>query len=237
MKALVLAGGFGTRLKGVVRELPKPMAMVAGRPFLEYVLDQLICAGINNITLSLCYRADQISRHFGNRYRNAAIDYVVENEPMGTGGAINFALCGKGRDAVCVVNGDTFLNLDYGVLLDWYAQKPVAIAMVLRQMPDTGRYGSVIVSGEYAVGFVEKGTGGSGLINAGVYILQPEIFASFGLPDKFSFEKDFLQVHCKELLPRAFLTSAYFIDIGLPDDYERAQYELPAILDKPGIPV
>jgi D-glycero-alpha-D-manno-heptose 1-phosphate guanylyltransferase len=230
MKAIILARGFGTRLRESVRDLPKPMAIVAGRPFLEYVLDRLVIAGINNVTLSVGYKADLIMRHFGNHYRNAQIGYAVEDKPLGTGGAMAFALRGSGKEAVLVLNGDTFLNIDYGQLIDWYMQKPAAVAMVLREMPDTGRYGSVVVSGEHVAGFVEKGRVGSGLINAGVYILKPDVFTSFGLFGKFSFETDVLQAHCRELSPRAFLTSAYFVDIGLPDDYERAQYELPAIV-------
>jgi len=230
MEAVILAGGLGTRLREKVLNLPKPMAMVAGRPFLAYVLDRLIFTGLNSITLSVGYKADVIIKYFGNRYRNAVIYYIVEHEPLGTGGAMAFALRGKGKESVLVLNGDTFVNLDYGKLIHWYEQKPAKVAMVLREMPDTGRYGSVVVSGDRVSGFVEKGMAGSGLINAGVYILQPEIFTSFGLSGKFSFETDLLQPHCHELSPRAFLTSAYFIDIGLPDDYERAQYELPAIL-------
>lgn len=229
MKAIVLAGGFGARLRESVRDLPKPMAMVAGRPFLEYVLDRLIFTGINNITLSVGYKADVIMQHFGKGYRNAVIGYAVEDDPLGTGGAMAFALQGSGKEAVLVLNGDTFLNIDYGQLINWYMQKPAAVAMVLREMPDTGRYGSVVVSGEHVAGFVEKGQVGPGLINTGVYILKPEILTSFGLSGKFSFETDVLQAHCGELLPRAFLTSAYFVDIGLPEDYERAQHELPAI--------
>jgi len=233
MEAIVLAGGFGTRLQQIVPDLPKPMASIAGRPFLEYVLDRLISTGINNITLSVGYKADVIMRHFGNRYRNAVIDYVVENEPLGTGGAISFALRGKVKESVLVLNGDTFLNIDYGQLINWYEQKPVAVAMVLREMPDISRYGSVVVAEDCVTGFVEKGKVGPGLINAGVYIIQPEIFTSFGLVGRFSFETDILQAHCYKLLPRAFLTIAYFIDIGLPGDYERAQYEMPALISPP----
>jgi len=229
MNAVILAGGLGMRLREAVQGLPKPMAMVAGRPFLEYVLDRLIFSGVNDITLSVGYKADVIMQHFGNVYRNAVLSYVVENEPLGTGGAIAFALHGKGKEAVLVLNGDTFLNIDYGQLINWYEQKPAAIAMVLREMPEISRYGSVVVSGEKVSGFVEKGMAGTGLINAGVYILQPEIFTSFGLSGKFSFETDLLQPHCSKLSPRAFLTRAYFIDIGLPADYERAQYELPTL--------
>lgn len=233
MNAVILAGGFGTRLREAVRDLPKPMAMVAGRPFMEYVLDRLISGGINNITLSVGYMADVIMQHFGSKYRSAVINYVVENEALGTGGAIAFALRGKGKESVLVLNGDTFLNIDYGQLINWYAQKPVAVAMVLREMSDTGRYGSVVVSGDRVSGFVEKGMAGAGLINAGVYILKPDIFAAFGLAGKFSLETDLLQPHCNELSPKAFFTSAYFIDIGLPADYERAQAELPALKGQP----
>jgi D-glycero-alpha-D-manno-heptose 1-phosphate guanylyltransferase len=229
MDALILAGGLGMRLREKVLSLPKPMAMVSGRPFLEYVLDRLIFSGINRMILSVGYKADVIIQHFGARYHNAVIKYHVENEPLGTGGAMAFALREKGKESVLVLNGDTFLNIDYGMLIHWYEQNPVAVAMVLREMPDTGRYGSVVVSGDRVSGFVEKGVAGAGLINAGVYILQSDIFTAFGLSGKFSFETDLLQPHCRELSPRAFLTSAYFIDIGLPDDYERAQHELPAI--------
>jgi D-glycero-alpha-D-manno-heptose 1-phosphate guanylyltransferase len=229
MKAVILAGGMGTRLRERIQHLPKPMAPVDGRPFLEYVLDRLIAGGIHEIILSVSYRADDIIEHFGEAYRNITVSYAVEHEPLGTGGAIAYALDKRGDDPVLVMNGDTLLNINYNELIYWYLQTPTQVAMVLRKMPDVSRYGTVLLSNEHVVGFLEKGNNGSGLINAGVYVVQPNVFETFGLSGKFSFEIDFLQKYCTNLLPRAFLTDEYFIDIGIPDDYDRAQYELPNI--------
>lgn len=229
MKAIILAGGFGTRLRKRVSDLPKPMAPVAGRPFLEYVIDRLIAGGVRHIILSVGYMADVIKDHFGHAYRDAEVEYAVESDPLGTGGAIAHAIVGKGEDAVLVLNGDTFLNIDYVELMCWYQQAPAQVAMVLKKVQDVSRYGSVLVSGERISGFAERGKTGSGLINAGVYIIKPSIFEAMGLAGRFSFEADLLQCNFDALSPRAFLTDAYFIDIGVPDDYDRAESELPAI--------
>jgi len=228
MKTVVLAGGAGTRLRQRVPDLPKPMASVAGRPFLEYLLDRLLAAGLREITLSVGYRADSIIAHFGDAYGEARLSYAVEKQPLGTGGAMAHALSGA-SEAALVLNGDTLLEVDYAKLIDWYLREPVRVAMVLKPVPDTARYGSVEISGERVTGFAEKGKAGAGLINAGVYIVQPAVFAQFGLSGRFSFEQDLLARHCKALSPRAFPTEAYFIDIGVPEDYERAQGELPRV--------
>jgi len=233
MKAVVLAGGLGTRLRERVPDLPKPMAPVAGRPFLAYVLDALIRDGFTAIVLSVGYRWEAIQAHFGSRYRGADITYAVEEEPLGTGGAIAhaFAEAGiTGTEPALVVNGDTFLALDFATLRDWYEEVPAACAMVLRQVDDTSRYGSVSVAGGMVSGFAEKGRSGAGLINAGVYVLQANVFARFELEGRFALEADLLQRHCAALGARAFETTAWFIDIGVPQDFDRAQTELPAIL-------
>jgi len=229
MKAVVLAGGFGTRLRDRVPDLPKPMAPVAGRPFLEYVLDRLVAGGISEVILSVGYRAESIEAHFGHAYRGATLRYAVETEPMGTGGAIAFALRGEGPEPVLVLNGDTYLNIDVGELLRWYAEHPSRVAMVLKQTPDVARYGAVNLAEDRVAGFAEKGKTGPGLINAGIYMVMPEIFSSLGLSGQFSFETEILQRHCEMLRPRAYVTDAYFIDIGVPEDFDRAQQELPVI--------
>jgi len=231
MKAIILAGGFGTRLRERVPDLPKPMAPVVGRPFLEYLLDRLIAGGVTEIILSVGYQADAIQSHFGNTYQTASLEYAIEHEPLGTGGAIALAInqYGSHNEPVLVLNGDTFLDIDYGELIQWHGKQPGQVSMVLREVPDVARYGSVLVEKEYVTGFLEKGQSGPGLINAGVYIIQPGVFEAFGLTGKFGIEAEFLQRHCGELSPRAFLTDAYFIDIGVPDDYDRAQIELPAL--------
>lgn len=232
MRAIVLAGGFGTRLRELVPDLPKPMAPVAGRPFLEYVLDGIIDAGIRDIILSVGYRADVIQAHFGRKYRGATVRCVVESEPLGTGGAVAFALRGLDDGPTLILNGDTFLQLDYVALLDWYWRDPAAVAMVLREVPDVSRYGAVVMSGDRVSGFVEKGKSGKGLINAGVYIVRTEVFAMCKLSGNFSFEKDVLQSHLGRICPRAYVTDGYFIDIGIPEDFERAQQEMPALFRK-----
>ena len=156
MKAVVLAGGFGTRLREKVPNIPKPMAPVAGRPFLEYILDRLIAGGIAEIVLSVGYQANIIIDHFGKAYRDVIVSYALESEPLGTGGAIAHALHDRSNDPILVLNGDTFLDIDYKELIRWYKGNPVPIAMVLRKVQDTSRYGSVLLSDERVVGFEEN---------------------------------------------------------------------------------
>lgn len=233
MKALVLAGGLGTRLRERVPDLPKVMAPVAGRPFLEYVLDGLQAGDIREVILSVGYKSAEIIGHFGNRYRDTAIRYAVESEPLGTGGAIMHALSGEPDEPVLVCNGDTLLGIDYRELRRWYAAIQAKLAMVLRVVPEVARYGSVLTSGERVLGYEEKGRSGPGLINAGMYMLERRVFDELGFSGKFSFEADFLQPHCATLQPRAYVSAGYFIDIGIPADFDRAQSELAQLVQSP----
>jgi D-glycero-alpha-D-manno-heptose 1-phosphate guanylyltransferase len=225
MKAVVLAGGFGTRLKSRIADVPKPMAPVAGRPLLELVLDNLLGSGVDRIVLSVGYKSDVIRAHFGSNYRGLTIDYSVEATPLGTGGAVALALNGTTEPSL-VLNGDTLLDINYQHLLAWYGQAPSPAAVVLRQVPDTSRYGSVLLSNDHVLSFQEKGKHGPGWINAGVYIIRPGLFEAYGLTGAFALESDFLQKHCSQVSIRAYTTDAYFIDIGVPADYEKAQIEL-----------
>lgn len=227
MKALILAGGLGTRLRSRVPDLPKVLAPVGDRPFLEYVLDGLVAGGIEEIVLSVGYRRDEIIKHFGKSYKGAVLSYSVEDEPLGTGGAILQALTGQPDEPILVLNGDTLVKIDYQDLFRWYATEPESIAMVLLNVMDVARYGSVRTSGGRVVGYEEKGTSGPGLINAGIYIARPGLFSGFNLARRFSFEVDFLQRYCPSLRPLAYLAATYFIDIGIPEDFDRAQRELP----------
>lgn len=226
MKAIVLAGGLGTRLRGRIADLPKPMAPIGGRPFLEYLLDRLVNAGVAGITLSVGYQAATIQNHFGTQYRGVPINYAIEAEPLGTGGALAHAARNMGPDPVLALNGDTLLQIDIAALAAWYAQAPETLAMVLRQVPDAGRYGAIKIDNDRVVKFEERGLAAPGLINGGIYIFRPEIFQQLGLADKFSFEVDVLQMHVQQLQPRAYVTDAYFIDIGIPEDLDRACIEL-----------
>ena len=224
--AIVLAGGRGERLQPVVPDLPKPMAPVRGRPFLEYILDRLVDAGLTEVTISVGYKAEVIEEHFGQAYRSLQIRYSRERYPLGTGGAMALALKGGESSPTLVLNADTLVDIDYPALMAWYAQTPTVVAIVLRHVPDVSRYGAVVLLGERVVEFQEKGQEGPGLVNAGVYVVGPEIFSQYGSGEHFSFETDILQPYCRELQPRAFITTGYFIDIGTPSDYERAQREV-----------
>jgi len=226
MKTVILAGGLGTRLKDCVPDLPKVMAPVGGRPFLEYLLDRLDAGGISEVILSVGYKAEIVMAHFGKRYKGLSIRYAIEKEPLGTGGAAAYALAGSGDEPALVLNGDTYLEIDYSELIRWYRREPSDAAMVLRRTRDVSRYGSVLCENGRVTGFLEKGRGGAGFVNAGVYILKPSILSRYHLPAKFSIEADLWQRYTHEFRLRAYETEAYFIDIGIPEDYARANKEM-----------
>jgi D-glycero-alpha-D-manno-heptose 1-phosphate guanylyltransferase len=231
MEAIVLAGGLGTRLRSRVADRPKPMAEVAGKPFVAWLLDYLAAQGVTAIIFSLGYRGEMIADYFGTDYGGLAIRYAVEETPLGTGGAIRLALAESRQDPVWVVNGDTMLCLDYKAM--WathHGDGGTPMTMALRRVPDAGRYGTVSVSGDRVTGFAAGGASGSGLINSGVYLLSPHLFDGHVLPSAFSLERDFLPLVAREGRIGGFATEGWFIDIGVPADYDRAQTELPAQL-------
>jgi D-glycero-alpha-D-manno-heptose 1-phosphate guanylyltransferase len=230
MEAIVLAGGFGTRLKQVVPDLPKPMAPVAGRPFLEILLASLARKGFSRVIMSLGHMADKVTSHFGDGYAGMELVYEIEQTPLGTGGAVRQALGLCTTDHVFVFNGDTFLDLEVkDVEAHW--QKYHAPIIVAREVPDTTRYGRLDSDDGQVMGFVEKGVTGPGLINAGCYVLPTDILNSFAPGHPFSLEADFLAKAVGMQRFDLFVTNGQFIDIGIPEDYARAQSELPRVCD------
>jgi NDP-sugar pyrophosphorylase family protein len=227
MQAIVLAGGLGTRLRGVVADLPKPMAPVAGRPFLAWILDPLVAAGFNCVVLAVGYRHEAIRDHFGDHYRGLALRYSVEDSPLGTGGALRLASRQIVEDPVFVLNGDTFLDIDYPALLAAHVKLGASMSMAVCQVPDLSRYGALkLVDGRVAE-FLEKGPGGPGLINAGTYLLSRSVLDAMPPDAPFSFEQDLLQPKLTMIRPVAWVTDGLFIDIGVPQDYARAQQLFP----------
>jgi len=222
MQAIVLAGGFGTRLRSIVADLPKPMAPVRGRPFLAYVLDQLADAGFSSIVLAVGYRHDAISSHFGDSYRGLSLHYSVETEPLGTGGAIRLACEQAQVGDVFVLNGDTYLALDYGAMLEAHRNAEAQITIAVCQVTDVARYGALDIEAGIVRGFREKGRSGPGWINGGTYVLGPGLRERLPEQRAFSFEQQVLVPRVEELRPRAFEASGPFIDIGIPEDYARA---------------
>jgi D-glycero-alpha-D-manno-heptose 1-phosphate guanylyltransferase len=227
MRAILLAGGMGTRLRAVVQDVPKPMAPVAGRPFLSYLLDYLERQGVTEAILSVGYLREKIVEALGDRHGGIAIRYVIEEQPLGTGGGLRKALGLVERFPVFALNADTLVELDYRAMLRAQQQAGTSLAVALRALPDTDRYGRAIVEDGRIAAFAAAGPGQPGLINAGVYLFGENILADEPAP-AFSFERDFLEPKAGTLRPLAFEADGYFIDIGVPDDYRRAQTELPA---------
>ncbi len=226
MRAIILAGGFGTRLRERVSHVPKPMAPIAGRPFLEYQLDILQYYGITDVVLSIGYMAEKIIGYFGERYRNINLTYVVEDTPLGTGGAIKLAMTqmeASQDEDILVLNGDTFLQIDLKVYMDWYKKASCDMGMVLRAINDASRYGSVKYSNGKVSGFQEKEQSGGGLINSGIYIISPQILSSFTKGQKFSIEEEVLQKFHDQIQIGGFICDGVFLDVGTPEDFDRAQ--------------
>jgi D-glycero-alpha-D-manno-heptose 1-phosphate guanylyltransferase len=225
MEAVVLAGGLGTRLRSTVPDLPKAMAPVCGRPFLEILLSALAGKGCKRVVISLGYMADRVQAHFGQSFAGMDIVYEVETTPLGTGGALRRSLDRCEVDHVLVLNGDTYLDLEIDELESHWKQEGLPI-IVAREVADTARYGRLTTKGKRLVGFAEKGLSGRGLINAGHYLFPKDISRSFPAAESFSLENDFLVSAVGKRPFQVFTTRGQFIDIGVPEDYLRAQTEL-----------
>lgn len=231
---IILAGGLGTRLRGVVSDLPKAMAPVNGKPFLEYILDYISKAGFQRVILSTGYMSKSIEDYFHDRYRSLEILYSVEEEPLGTGGAIKLASTKVTTPYFIVMNGDTFFRIDMQQFFTKHVEQLANMSIALRRVEDASRYGLVECDDNFnIVSFHEKSTEkNSGLINGGIYIIKTKYFKKFPFPDKFSLECDWMQklVGNSEIKGQVF--DNYFLDIGIPEDYERSQTEFNAFDDR-----
>jgi NDP-sugar pyrophosphorylase family protein len=233
MRAFILCGGFGMRLRSVLSDRPKSMAPVEGVPFLELLLRQVREQGIREVVLGTGYMAEQIEDHFRDGAAlGMAVRYSRESEPLGTGGALKFAERLL-SDPVVVLNGDSYVEWNSEAARELFERANAEAVMILQRVSDIARYGSVTIAADgHVTEFVEKGgRTGAGLINAGVYLLRKEIVA--GLPEKqaISLERDvFPQLPYGKLY--GLVTEGIFIDIGIPSDLERAQ-----VLLRPKAPV
>lgn len=225
MEAIILAGGLGTRLRALVPDVPKPMAPIAGRPFLEILLAALAHKGFSRVVLSLGFMAEKVTEYFGDEFAGMQLAYVIEDQPLGTGGAIRLAMGSCRSNHVFVFNGDTYLDLEVAEVEQQWQRNQLPL-IVGREVPDTTRYGRLTVTGDKVCGFSEKGTAGAGLINAGCYILNAGQLDKFPLNVAFSLEADYLAQAVQKIPFDLFVTQGKFIDIGVPDDYQRAQLEL-----------
>ena len=225
-EAVILAGGFGTRLQSVVSDVPKPLAPVQGRPFLAFLLERLAAQGFRRVVLATGYMGEKVHQALGDRWGDMSLVYSRETRPLGTGGAIAQALPQIGGDAFFVLNGDTYLELDHAAFEEQVASSGAKLGMALARVPDVARYGAVEVRNDWVTGFSEKGLSGPGYINAGVYRVARELAGAFPESDHFSFEDAVLSPALRGGKVRAFTRTTGFIDIGVPEDYSRAQLGL-----------
>ena len=226
-EAIILAGGLGTRLRDAVPDLPKCMAPVAGRPFLFYVINYLKNQGVERFIFSLGYKHELIRDYLDTQF--SALDYsiVVEKEPLGTGGAILLAASNIRGEQAIIANGDTLFKADLQAASAFHFQQDSECTLVLKPMKNFDRYGVVKLNDNQSLqSFEEKKWCTEGTINGGLYLLNVKRFRAEGLPEKFSFEKDYLERLYRERRMYGFVQDAYFIDIGIPADYQRAGQEL-----------
>jgi D-glycero-alpha-D-manno-heptose 1-phosphate guanylyltransferase len=225
VKVIVLCGGLGTRLGDLTRDTPKPMLSVGGRPFIAHVLDRLCTDSIEGIILAAGFSWPALKDFIGDQWRGKSVEYSVEPEAMGTGGAISLAMRSYNLAQALIVNGDTLFDIDLDIFLKDFKQ-PVATRIALREVKDCSRYGRVTLDSNYRItSFGENGYFESGLINGGIYLQQYEPLLAFG-DRAYSFENDYLAPKVTHLRMEGVRFNDYFIDIGIPEDLQRAEIEL-----------
>ena len=223
-EAVIVAGGFGTRLKHIVNDVPKPMAPVCGKPFLRYILDYLAENKFSKIVIADGYKRECIEQYFGSCYRGMEVIYSSEDSPLLTGGAVKKALKRCDSEWVYVLNGDTFLEADYDAFEASCerSQGAAEVFIAAKEMNDFERYGTlqILESGEI-VDFLEKKPTDDGIINAGVYLIKRTALDK--MPAVFSLEKDYFELIASRHRAFSVLCNGTFIDIGVPEDYKQAQ--------------
>jgi D-glycero-alpha-D-manno-heptose 1-phosphate guanylyltransferase len=226
-EAIVLAGGLGTRLREAVPDLPKCMAPVLAKPFIGYLVDYLQQQGVERFIFSLGYKANIVEQYLQTQYGHLDLVFIVEEEPLGTGGAIRLACEAATNENAVVVNGDTFFKTGLQNLALFHETCGADCTLALKPMTNFDRYGMVTLNEDYSIeSFREKRYYQEGLINGGVYLLGTKKFLQQNLPQKFSFEKEYLEKYVASLRFYGMIQDEYFIDIGIPEDFERAQTEL-----------
>lgn len=226
-EAIILAGGLGTRLRAVVPDLPKCMASVNGLPFLTYVINHFLSQEVDRFIFSLGYKSDVIVDFLNKQYEHLQFEINIEEEPLGTGGAIKKSLSYCTGDNVLVANGDTLFEVNVGSMMQLHTDNSADCTLALKPMQNFDRYGVVkIDENSNVTNFLEKKPYKAGLINGGVYLINKEKFLKENLPYKFSFEKEYLEVFHQQRKMMGSIQEKYFIDIGIPEDFSKAQEEL-----------
>lgn len=226
MECIVLAGGLGTRLRTVVDDLPKCMAEVAGKPFLAHVLQYLETQFVDHVIFSLGYQHEAVIEWLRQKAFTFKTSWVIEKTPLGTGGGIKLALNKSKEKVVFVLNGDTLFRVDLHAMQE-AAPKDAKATLALKPMQNFDRYGAVVLDANNRItAFREKQFCQDGLINGGIYLLDRSREDFRGFPEQFSMEHDFFEPEVDRSTLSGFVADQYFIDIGVPEDFYRAQEEL-----------
>lgn len=240
--AAILAGGSGTRLRSVVSDRPKPLAVVGGRPFLAYLLDQLADAGLQRVVLMTGYRGEQIQQELGETYRGLRLYYSQETVPLGTAGALRLAFDrlfpdkpaagGRGSGNVLVLNGDSYCSFDLAAFSASHQRRSAAASLVLTHVADTSRFGRVEVAEQERIErFCEKKPlSGAGWINAGIYLMPRQLVAEIPAGRAVSIEKEMFPIWLQRGGLFGHLTDGHFLDIGTPEAYSNAELFLSEII-------
>lgn len=225
---IIMAGGLGTRLRSVISELPKCMAPVCEKPFLSYLLEYLRPYNTNKVILSVGYLREHIFKFIDEVKCDYPyeFDYAIEETPLGTGGGTRLALKKATMDNVVILNGDTLFNVNLDLFLDSHLKSGKDLSIALKPMENFERYGNVIIDdGGRIVEFQEKQYCAKGYINGGVSIINRNTKLMEGCPEKFSFEVEIMQKQAREMNLNGYISDGYFIDIGIPEDYAKANRE------------
>jgi D-glycero-alpha-D-manno-heptose 1-phosphate guanylyltransferase len=228
MIGIILVGGMGKRLQGELGTLPKPMAPIGDKPFLDRLLFNLNKNGFKRIVLCTGYNSQVIKSYFSNKYMDIDISYSHEETPIGTGGAIKRALSMLGDESnVFILNGDTFFDINFKEMHDWHKQNNFLLSLALKKMYKFDRYGCInIDENKKIIQFNEKKYLDAGLINGGIYLTSTDILPLLPSKDTFSFENDFLEYKDAFLNFGGYESDNFFIDIGIPEDYKFAREKL-----------
>lgn len=231
MKVIILCGGLGTRLGHLTKLTPKPMLEIEGKPFIAHLMNRLSKFKITGFILAVSYQWEKLRDYIGNEWNGLPVEYSIEEIALGTGGAIKKALDSLDEPGSLVVNGDTFFDINISEFIAFAKKSNCMACLALRKIEDCSRYGKVLINSDgKVISFGEKGEIGPGFINGGLYFLKKNILDNF-VNDKFSFEKDYLDKDTSNKNIYGLHFDNYFIDIGIPKDFERARVEFRNVIE------
>lgn len=223
MEAIILAGGMGTRLREIITDIPKPMAPVNDKPFLFYIFNWIKDYPVEKAILSIGKGSEKVIDYLQDSFNNIPVEYAIEEKSLGTGGAIRFALHKTRGTDILILNGDTYFPIDLNKFFLFHIENKNLFSVALKPMKNFSRYGSVECFNNNILRFNEKKFCSDGLINGGIYLVNKDFIESRQLPEVFSLEKDILEKEAGSSTLKCMKFDDMFIDIGIPEDYRRAE--------------